>query len=281
MNASITRSNEGGNGMKRPLSMLVLVLATGAPAALAQTPNVTLHVNPKWRSCAIQLDPALTQDAWRRFTEEAAVLTYFRPLTDARPIGRGNFEVSIAQWQTKVDETSSAWNDTFVHPDSTHWLTEGSGLGIPGLLFRAGITDKIDVGAYVTKNVESNYGLWGGQIQYNLMHQPSSKFAVSTRLSLVSLYGPDDVDLTVYGMDIMASKTAALTKRLSVSPYVGFTTMLSNAHEKSPMVSLNDETAWGAMGTAGAVAQYSIARLGVEYNVANVNTLSLKVGVAF
>ncbi|HUC40921.1 MAG TPA: hypothetical protein VMR92_08820, partial [Gemmatimonadales bacterium] len=103
----------------------------------------------------------------------------------------------------------------------------------------------------------------------------------STRLSFVSLYGPDDVDLRVYGVDLIASKTAPVSTRLSVSPYVAFSTMLSQAHEKSSAVTLNDETAWGAMGTIGAVTQFSAARLGVEYNLAKVSTFSFKIGVGF
>jgi hypothetical protein len=49
--------------------------------------NVTLHINP------FQLDPALTQAAWHQFTGEAGVVTYFRALTGAEPMGAGNFEV--------------------------------------------------------------------------------------------------------------------------------------------------------------------------------------------
>lgn len=61
---------------------------------------------------------------------------------------RGDFELSALQWETDIDDTEAAWNDTFVHPDSTHWLLEGSGLAFPGLVVRAGVTDKIDAGAY-------------------------------------------------------------------------------------------------------------------------------------
>ena len=270
--------------MKRPLITALLaasVLAAHPTAALAQHPDVTLHVNPKWESCAIQLDPSLTQDAWRQFTEEAGVLTYFRPLADARPMGARKFEVSILQWQTAIDETTDAWNNTFVHPDDSHWLTEGGSLAIPGLIVRAGVSDKIDLGAYFTKNMQSNYGLWGGQLQYSVFHHPEKRFAAAARLSFVSLYGPDDVDLTVYGMDLLASKTYAVSKPLSVSPYAGLSTMYSRAHEKTGAVNLEDESAWGVMGMLGAAAQLSFARLAVEYNVANVNSLSFKLGFGF
>lgn len=256
-----------------------VVVTMSVPLAQAQQPDVTLHVDPRWKECALHLDSSLSQSAWHQFTQDVGVVAYFRPLTDARPLGRGNFEVSLLKWGTKVDETSSAWNDTFVHPDSTHWLTEGGALAVPGLMLRAGISDRIDVGAYFTKNVESNYGLWGGQVQYNLFRDARRKFAGSARLSLVSVYGPDDLDVMVYGVDLMASATYPLGKRVTVSPYAGVSGILSSAHEKSAAVNLDDENTVGAMGTIGAAAQYSFVRAAVEYNVATVNALSFRLGL--
>jgi len=267
--------------MERVLMTPVIVAAVAAfsqPIALAQEPNVTLHVNTRWKSCAIQLDSSLSQSAWHKFAQDVGVVAYFRPLTDARPMGRGNVEVSLMQWGTKVDETSSAWNDTFVHPDSMHWLTDGGSLAIPGLMFRGGVSDRIDVAGYFTKNVQSNYGLWGGQVQYNLFRNASKKFAASTRLSFVSVYGPADVNVMVYGLDLFASGTYPVGKRILISPYAGVSSLFSNAHEKSAAVTLNDEHTVGAMGTVGTVAAYSFVRLAVEYNVATVNALSFRLG---
>src|SRR5436190_10891204 len=84
--------------------------------------HANLHVNPKWRECSFQLDPSLTQDEWHRFTKEAGLVIYYRPLADAKPMGAGRFEFSILQWNTKIDENAGAWNNTFVHPHSEHWL---------------------------------------------------------------------------------------------------------------------------------------------------------------
>ena len=267
--------------MKRALIAHVtaaVVVALSPPLALAQHPNVTLHVNPRWKSCAMQLDSSLSQAAWHQFTQDVGVVAYFRPLADARPLGAGNVELSLLQWGTKVDETASAWNDTFVHPDSMHWLTDGGALSVPGLMIRGGISDRIDIGAYFTKNVQSNYGLWGGQVQYNLFRDASQKFAGSARVSFVSVYGPDDLAVRVYGIDLFTSGTYPLGKRVSVSPYAGVSTLLSTAQEKSAAVNLTDEQTVGVMGTVGAVAHYSFVRAAVEYNVARVNALSFRLG---
>ena len=241
----------------------------------------TLHVNPKWKECSFQLDPSLTQKAWHQFTEEAGLVTYFRAMTDARPMGVWKFELSAVQWKTGIDNSDDAWNNTFVHPDSTHWLSEKSGLKFPGLIFRLGVTDKIDVGGYFTKNPDANYGFWGGQIQYNLIHEAKNDWDVAARASVVSLFGPKDLDFSVYGLDLLTSKKLVVRKWASLSPYAGVSTYFANSHEKTSAVHLGDEHILGLMGTVGTVAQISVARIAAEYNIAKVNSFSIKVGVSF
>lgn len=56
------------------------------------------------------MDPSLTQKAWGQFTEAAGLGTYFRPLLDARPLGKGAFEVSMLQWQTGIDDADAVYS---------------------------------------------------------------------------------------------------------------------------------------------------------------------------
>lgn len=257
-------------------------LALSGSTALAQgSGHVELHVNPRWKECSFQLDPSLTQAAWHQFTAEAGVVTYFRPLVGAEPMGAGKFEVSLLQWKTRIDAADAAWNDTFVHPDSTHWLFEGSGLAFPGITVRAGLTNRTDLGAYVTKSPGANYGFFGAQVQHSLVHDTAKGWSAAGRLSFVSMYGPEDLDFTVYGMDLVASRKYALSfARASIEPYVGVSTSLSRAHETTSAVDLEDENVLGAQATIGAVTAISVARIGVEYGFARVSSLSLKVGIA-
>ena len=244
-------------------------------------PEVNLHVNPRWDECSFQIDPSLTQQEWKQFNREAAMVVYFRPLTDARPMGVGKFELSILQWSTKIDETDGAWNNTFVHPDSTHWLIDGEELPFPGLTLRAGVTKKIDAGVYWSERPGANYGVWGAQVQYNFINDTARKWSASTRLNFSTLYGPDDLNLNVYGIDFLASKEIKLHSHwLSVAPYAGLSSYLTHAHEKTAAVNLQDENHLGVQGMAGLVAKISVVRIGVEYNFAEVNTLSYKLGVA-
>jgi hypothetical protein len=245
----------------------------------AQEPH--LHVSNKWKECSFQLDPSLTQDAWHQFAREAGMVTYFRSVTDAKPMGKGHFELSLLQWNTKIDESVDAWNNTFVHPNSEHWLIGGEELPFPGLSIRAGITKKIDVAAYWSERPGANYGVAGAQFQYNLINDTVKDWALSTRASINCLYGPADLNLYVVGVDVLASKNFNLNSHFGVSTYGGISAYGSHAHEKTDAVDLKDEYVSGLQGMAGIVARIYFAKIGVEYNFANVNTLSYKLGFNF
>ena len=272
------------SALKRALTTTLAVAAAvasiGSTAMAQGHDHPHLNINPRWKECSIQLDASLTQAAWRQFAGEAAVVTYFRPLVDATPMGRGRFEVSLLQWKTGIDDADAAWNDTFVHPDSTHWLFEGSGLAFPGVTARVGIADRTDVGVYFTKSPGANYGFYGGQLQQNFINGKGG-WSVAGRTSFVSLYGPEDVDFTVIGLDAVASrKFVAPSLRASIAPYVVLSSSMARAHERSDVVDLKDEYVDGNLTTVGTTIEFSAARLGVEYSFARVPSVSMKIGFA-
>lgn len=257
--------------MIRPVvarATVVLSLAAIAPQVSAQV----LHTNDRWKECSIVLDPSLTQSAWRQFTSEFGIVTYFRPMTSAKPMGRKNVEFGAVNWGTQIDDADAAWNDTFSHPDGDHWLFEGSSLKIPGLIARVGVTDRVDVGAYFTKAVGANYGFIGGQVQYNLVNDTERRFAAAGRVSVVRLYGPEDMNGSTYGLDFLVSKDVSI-----LTPYVGVSGYMARAHETTSRVDLDDVTAFGAQATLGVTAQVSVLRLGAEYNLSRVPGVSMKV----
>ena len=266
------------NSIAFPAALAAILLSSPA-FAQANGTNHRLHVNPRWDECSFQLDGSLSQSAFRQFSEEAGLVTYFRSLNDARPMGKGSFELSVLQWKTGIDNDDSAWNDTFVHPDSTHELFEGSGLQFPGLMMRAGVGSRTDVGLYVTKNPKANYGFVGAQVQRNLVNNTERNISAAARLSAVSLYGPEDVDFAVLGADFIVSWQKQLTGKVSVSPYVSVSSYMTRAHEKSNAVTLKDEIVGASQASIGAALNVSMLRLAAEYNAASVNTLSLKIGL--
>ena len=237
----------------------------------------TLHINTRWKECSFQLDAALTQSAWRQFTQEAGLVVYFRPLSDARPMGKGKYEVSLLQWDTDIDDHEAAWNDTFVHPDGEHVLIEGSTLKFPGLMVRAGVSASTDVGLYVTKAPGANYGFYGAQLQRSLF-KTESEWAAAARVSFVSLYGPEDLDFSVYGADLVASRSIALKRWATLSPYAVVSTFVGSSHEKSAVTDVADERVLGAQASLGAALQLSKVRIAAEYNASRIRSISMKIG---
>jgi hypothetical protein len=231
-----------------------------------------LHVNDTWDNCAIVIDPALTQQAWRQFVTEAGLVTYFRPLTGAKPLGRGHFEVAALSWGTMIDDADPAWNDTFSHPDSTHWLFDGNALMIPGLMLRLGVSQRFDVGAYWTTAPNSNYGMLGGQVQYALLNEPDGPLSASGRVSGVKLYGPADMDVSTLGLDFIVSREIS-----RFSPYAAVGGYWSRGRETTDKVDLREESVVGVQGTVGVAARIWLVRLGTEFNLAKVSGYSFKV----
>lgn len=266
--------------MKRSILIPIAALAMLHTPAEAQGAHPHLHINTRWHECSFQLDASLSQAAWRQFTEEAGLVTYFRPLSDARPMGKGNFEVSVLQWKTAIDDSHPAWNDTFVHPDSAHVLFKGNALAFPGLMVRAGVTRKTDLAAYATKSPGANYGFFGAQLQRAFL-SGNSKWGAAARVNVMQLYGPEDLEFGQVGVDLLASRTFALNRRVSVSPYAGISSYIARSHETSLVVDLDDEIVPGSMTAVGATLTLSALRLGVEYSTAKVNSVSMKVGVGF
>lgn len=254
------------HGLIGTASVLAFVLS--APPLQGQH----LHVNHDWDQCAIVIDPALTQSSWHQFVTEVGLVTHFRSLASARPLGPGRFEVALLNWGNRIDPADDAWNDTFSHPDDTHWLFEGDALLIPGLMVRAGITDRIDVGAYFTKAVDSNYGFFGAQLQYGFVNDTERNLGVAGRISTVRLYGPDDMDVSTYGLDLVASKDISI-----FSPYVGVGTYWSRGQETTDKVDLEDESVLGAQAMVGVAARLWALRLGAEAHLAEVSGYSFKI----
>jgi hypothetical protein len=96
------------------------------------------------------------------------------------------------------------------------------------------VTEKTDVGVYFSKNPNANYGFAGGQVQRALLGGPDSDWDASARLSFVTMFGPEDLDFTVIGWDIVASREIPLTTWASVSPYAGVSSYLGRP-TKSPL----------------------------------------------
>ena len=95
----------------------------------------------------------------------------------------------------------------------------------------------------------------------------------------MKMFGPEDLDLAVYGADLVAGRTVVLSRWATVSPYASVSIHVARSHEKTAAVNLADENVLGANATLGAELRLLKARLAAEYSAARPGGLSLKVGL--
>ncbi len=227
----------------------------------------------------MQIDSSLTQEAWRQFTEEGGIIASLNPMSSAKPFGKGSFDIALTPALYPIDDTEAAWNDTFVHPHSTHWLygatSEESGevlaghadsmhsLGIPLPRIRVGVTERVDVGLYYIPAPGANYAFLGGHVRSNVLSDAKRGLNAAVRVRAAQLRKVEDFGVSTYALDLLASKDISV-----FSAYVGVSGYIARSHETTPVVDLDDETVLGVEGHVGGSALlFSHLRLGAEMTV--------------
>ncbi len=250
--------------------------AMAAPAAKAQgtSGDVYWRIDRSVKSCSMVIDPSLTQAQWGTFVEQVGAITSFKSLASAEPLGAMKFSVGIDGSKSPVNQHDLAWINTFVHPDEDCPL--GDEISVPTLRARMGITDDMDIGGYWTTAPEANYGLVGAEVKYRLSRESENLPATAVRGSATILTGVPDFDLNIYSVEAMASKRFGVFE-----PYVGFRGSLAVGTPTTSKVNLDRESVLVPQGYAGLSCSLWILNLAAEYDVANVNTFAMTLGVRF
>jgi len=140
-----------------------------------------------------------------------------------------------------VEQNADAWNDTFAHPTADHWL--GDNQQFPKVKLRAGVSDRVDVGAFYTRNPNANYGWAGVDVNYNVLQQSATMpVSVGARAAYTRTLFVHDMDMNAATLDIAAGRTFWGI----VTPYVGVGTDGVYARETTDAVNLDDE--WQSVG---------------------------------
>jgi hypothetical protein len=244
-------------------------------------PNVNLNVTGGIAMCDFDIAPALTQSEWERATREIGSAIYLEPLASSRPLGKWNWSAQLEQNSFHVDQESGAWNNTFHHPDSTHYLTGESGrLAVPGLRFRIGISDRIDFGAYYTSSrpFGANYGFLGFDAKYAFLNDTVKGWSAAVRASYAMDANIKDFNISGTGLEVLAGKQLFRF----FTPYAGVAANWNYGREKTSEVDLRNEHSLGVRGIAGVQFRWKFVDLGYEVQVGDgMAQRSLKVGVSF
>lgn len=217
------------------------------------------------------IDPSLTQAQWHKFTEQVGAILSFKSLAPANTLGKMNFKVAIDGAYTPVDQHDFAWINTFTHPDETCPL--GDAIKYPTIRASIGVADNMDVGGYWTTAPNSNYGGVGGEFKYAFLQETEKFPAAAVRASVSMLTGVPDFNMSLYSVDLLASKSVAM-----LTPYVGFRESLAVGTETTSKVTLNQERVLIAQGYAGIAYSIWTFSLAAEYTVSYVNTFAIAVG---
>lgn len=235
--------------------------------ALAQE----LHVHPGIGDCSIELDPALTQAQFHKFSREVTQFFAFKLMSAAEPLGARRVQFGLDYAITRIDDADPAWNNTFSHPHAEHYL--GDQIPIPKLFVKYGVTDRLDAGLYFTKNWNANYGFMGGELKYALFAHTERSFALAARASYATLLGVEDLNFHVASLDLSASK-----KLGRFAPYVGLGFNWSRALETTAKVRLANETLITPRGVVGTELSLGLVSFTTELEIAAVPTFSLRTG---
>ena len=243
-------------------------------------PDVELHVNSNLGMCDFDIAPELTQAEWGRAVHEVGDAIYLDPLSSSKSLGRWNWSLWIEQNTFTVDQESGAWNNTFHHPDSAHWLTESGRLSVPGLRFQLGIANRWDAGIYYTsaKPFGANYGFVGVETKYTFLNDTLHGWYASARASYAMDANIRDFNVSSTALDITASKK--LFKLFT--PYAGISFGWNHGKEITSEVNLKNENSLALRGIIGIDFRWKFVNLGYVFlpgdGMAN---QAFKIGVSF
>lgn len=242
--------------------------------------DVVLHENSLIESCDFDISSDLTQADWKRANKEIGNLLFLNPLASAKPLGKFKWDLTLEMSSSTFDENSGAWNNTFSHPDSTHYLSDNDRVSVPGFRFRMGVTDKLDVGVYYAPSQPfgANYGFLGFEGKYSFINDTIRNWSSSVRLSYVQDFPVEDFDMSVTGLDVSVSKTFFNI----LTPYAGVATNWNYSREKTDEVDLKNESHIAVRGIIGAELRWKFVNLGYEVMVGDeFNNSAVKLGVTF
>lgn len=267
--------------MKTLRSVLAALVCLVPTAALAHGSNghpadPDLHVDPSLEDCAIDFAPELTQVAFRRFAREFGSASAFKMMAPPTTLGRRHVALALEGISFTVEEKSDAWNDTFAHPDAYHEL--GSHKAFPKVRLRAGLTDRIDFGAFYSVNPNANYGWLGLEARYGLLRQSeTTPVSVAVRGAWTRTLYVDDMDMQAATGDIAAGRTFWNV----LTPYLGVGSNVIVVRETTDAVRLHNEVLQVSHVIGGAELRFWHLALGAEAHISALTSVQVQIATVF
>jgi hypothetical protein len=175
------------------------------------------------------------QSAYRSLMSELGVVVAPRLMTPADTLGYAGFQFSAELGVTKINNNNRYWdgvqavdpaNRMASRPDAYittvgGYVRKGLWLPLPAFEFGAGALKIVDSNMYAIQG----YAKFALQEGFHGWALPS--FAV--RGSVSQLLGTDQVDLTVWGIDVLASKAFSIGGTARIEPFLGWNILFIDA----------------------------------------------------
>ncbi len=159
----------------------------------------------------IKFSTGMTQDLFKKFSEEIGVALTYKPVSPAEPYGITGFDVGLELSAINVDD--KYWNQALKNQDVPGYVL------IPKLHVIKGLPFGIDVGAVYSQVPGSNIKYYGGEIKYAILQGSAVTPAVALRGTFTKLAGVEELDLSTYGAEATVSKGFGVGVKLT--PYAG------------------------------------------------------------
>jgi hypothetical protein len=175
------------------------------------------------------------QTLYRSLMSELGVAVAPRLMTPADTLGYAGFQFSAELGVTKINNNERYWdgvavvdpnNRTASRPDAYlttvgAFVRKGLWIPLPAFEFGAGALKILDSNMYAVQG----YAKFALQEGFHGWVLPS----LAVRGSVSQLLGTDQVDLTVWGIDVLASKAFSIGGTARIEPYLGWNMLFIDA----------------------------------------------------
>ena len=235
-----------------------------------------LFAMPALAKTDITLPSPLSPEQFKNFSPDFGLAISYVPLAPAEPLGDKlpGFDIGVEVTGVQLDTDKDYWKA--IETVSGDKIPKT--LPVPKLHAQIGFPFiPIDIGVVYTKIPGTNIKYMGGEIKYAFLEGGVATPAIAIRGAYTKLSGVDDLDLNTKYLDLSISKGIAM-----VTPYAGYAMVWIESKEKSPLVTLKDESLTEGKGFVGAkITFFPLMNMVVEADFAKVNSYSLRLNLSF
>ena len=248
--------------MKKIVIAVLLVLCTSLPAMAAT--NITLP-------------PTFTQSDFKDLSRDLGLVISYIPLATAEPLGGAlpHIDAGVEVSAFDLNTNSSYWQAIKAYPGNAD---VPSTLPVPRLHIQVGLPIiPIDLGYVYASVPGTDVKYMGAEVKLAILSGSAVTPAIAIRGAYTKLSGVTDMDISTKSADISISKGIAI-----FTPYAGYGMVWIESKEKSPLVTLTDESLTEPKWFVGTkITFFPLMNLVIEADFAEVNSYSARLNIHF